>query len=81
MFSFVLLCLSDCPHRVTLIFKNIKNDFLSLLMFVRPLTSYDTYFQVIQKHQKSTKYKNIKISIFSNKNVVFKNYVILDSPP
>jgi len=81
MFSFVLLCLPGRPHRVTLIFKNIKNGFLSLLVSVRSVASYDTYFQVIKKHQKNTKYKNIKVSIFSNKNVVFKNYVILDSPP
>jgi len=83
MFSFVLLCLSGRPHRVTLIFKNIKNSFLSLLVSVRPLVSHDTYFQVIQKTQKNTKFSKYKISIFSNKKVFFffKNYVILDSPP
>jgi len=59
MFSFVLLCLSGPPHRVTLIFKNIKNSFISLLVSVRPLASYDTYFQIIQKTQK--KYKIFKI--------------------
>ena len=71
MLSFVLLCLSSRPHRVTLIFKNIKNSFLSLLVFVRPLTSYDTYFQVIQKTPKNTKFSKYKISIFSNKKVFF----------
>jgi len=64
-----LLCLSDRSHRVTLIFKNTKNSFLSFLVSVRPSTSCDTYFQVIQKIQK--KYikfqKNIKISTLLNK--------------
>ena len=66
VFFFALLCLSGRPHRVTLIFKNTKNTFLSLLMSVRPLALYDTYFQVIQK--KNTKriqnFQNIKISTF-----------------
>jgi len=34
MFFFALLCLSDRPHHVTLIFKNTKNSFLSLLVYV-----------------------------------------------
>jgi len=46
MFSFILLYLSDRPYHVTLIFKNIKDSFLYLLVSVRPLTSCDTYFQV-----------------------------------
>ena len=49
IFFFALLCLSGRPHRVTLIFKKTKNNFLFLLVFVRPLVSCDTYFQVIQK--------------------------------
>jgi len=81
MFSFTLLCLSGRPHRVTLIFKNTKKCFLSLLVSVRPLASCDKYFQVIQKIQKiykiSKKYKNINFF----KQSLFKNYVILDSPP
>ena len=71
MFSFVLLCLCGRPHRVTLIFKNIKNSFLSLLVSVRPLAPYETYFQVIQKTPKHTKFSKYKISIFSNKKVIF----------
>ena len=67
MFSFVLLCLSGPPHRVTLIFKNIKNSFLSLLVSVRPLAWYDTYFQVIQKNTKKYEILKIQISTFFNK--------------
>jgi len=66
VFFFALLCLSGRPHRVTLIFKNTKNTFLSLLMSVRPLALYDTYFQVIQKKntKKIQNFQNIKISTF-----------------
>jgi len=67
MFFFALLCLSGRPHRVTLIFKNTKNSFLSFLVSVRPLASYDTYFQVIQKNTKKYKILKIQISTFSNK--------------
>jgi len=56
---FALLCLSGRSHRVMLIFKNTKNSFLSLLVSVRSLASYDTCFQIIQKHQKI--YKILKI--------------------
>jgi len=82
MFSFILLGLSDYPHHVTLIFKNTKNSFLSLLVSIRPLTSYDPYFQVIQKHQTNTTFsKHKNINIFKQKiGHFFKNYVILDSP-
>jgi len=65
IFFLALLCLSDRPYGVTLIFKITKNTFLSLLVSVRPLASYDTYFQVIQKkHQKIQNFQNIKISTF-----------------
>ena len=54
---FALLCLSGRLHRVTLIFKNTKNNiFLSLLVFVQPLASCDTYFQVIQNYPKNIKF-------------------------
>jgi len=67
---FALLCLYGQPHHVTLIFKNTKNSFLFLLVSVRPLASYESYFQVIQKTPKKIQnFQNIKISIFSNKNV------------
>jgi len=80
IFSFALLCLSGRPRRVTLISKKTKNNFLFLLVSVRPLASCDTYFQVIQKIPKNTKFLKYKnINIFKQK-VFFKNYVILDSP-
>ena len=34
MFSFTLLYVSCCLYRVNLIFKNIKNNFLCLLVFL-----------------------------------------------
>ena len=44
IFSFVLLCLSGRPHRMTLIFKKTKNSFLSLSVSVRSPAPCDTYF-------------------------------------
>jgi len=80
MFFFALLCMSGRPDRVTLIFKNTKNRFLSLLVSVWPLALYDTYFHVIQKTPKYTKFSKCKnINISKRKRSFFKNYVILDS--
>jgi len=33
-------------------FQNTKNSFLYILVYVRSLASYDTCFEIIQKHQK-----------------------------
>jgi len=61
MFSFIPMCLSGRSHRVTLFSsKHTKNNFLSLLLSVRPLASCDTYFQIIRKCQKNIKFQNIK---------------------
>ena len=68
MFSFIPMCLSGRSHRVTLFSsKHTKNNFLSLLVSVRPLASCDTYFQIIRKCQKNIKFQNIKTSTFANK--------------
>jgi len=68
MFSFVLLCLSGRLHRVTLILKNTKNSFISLLVSIWSLASVAWHiFSSNSKAPKNTKFQNIKISIFSNK--------------
>jgi len=77
LFHFIVSVWSLAPCD-TYFLKNTKNDFLSLLVFVRPLASCDTCFQLIQKYQKNIKFQNIKTSTFFNKYLL-KNYVILDS--
>ena len=46
----IFLCLSGRSHRVTLVFKNIKNNSLSIfVVYVWSLAPCDTFFQIIQK--------------------------------
>jgi len=51
----IFLCLSGHSHSVTLVFKNIKNNSLSIFVVsVRPLVPCDTFFQIIQKNTKNS---------------------------
>jgi len=70
LFCFIVSVLSPAP-RDTHFQKYKKKSFLSLLVSIRLLTLYDTYYKVVQKHQKIQNFQNIKISIFSNKKCHF----------
>jgi len=71
LFYLIVSVWSPAPYD-TYFLKNTENSFLPLLVFVRPLASCDTYFQVIQNTKKYEISKNIKISTFSNNYFFFK---------
>jgi len=48
IFSFTLLCLSGHSHRVTLIFKNTKNNFLFFWCLSDRSRRVTPFFQIIQ---------------------------------
>ena len=79
-FTFIVSVRSLAPCD-TYFLKNTKNSFLSPFVSVRPLASCDTYFQLIQNTKNNTKFSKYKnINIFKQRRL-FKNYMILDSPP